>query len=234
MNYKKIYDDLMQSRLLMKEARISARKAGEYFEAHHIVPVCMGGEPKQKLKGYKVLLHDNIVLLTAKEHWISHALLYVIHKTSEMALALRLLSDVNKKKSMSKRILSSKLYVESRIKSIEIYRSEKQRKKISEGRMGCKHSAETRKKMSETHKIVPKNLSDDGRKRLSDRMKGNKIREETFEQFISKPKTIAIIKLLNDGIPTKKIAREIPCDHTTVSKVKKLAFKILYELSMTK
>lgn len=220
MNYKKIYDDLMQSRLLMKEARISARKAGEYFEAHHIVPVCMGGEPKQKLKGYKVLLHDNIVLLTAKEHWISHALLYVIHKTPEMALALRLLSDVKKKESMSKRILSSKLYVEARIKSLDMMR-----------RKGRKHSIETKKKMSDSHKGMRLNLSAEQQRAKSDRMKGNKIREETVEQFISKEKTINIIKLLNDGIPSRKIVEKLSCDKKTVSKVKKLAFKMLYELS---
>jgi len=216
----------------MKEARISAKKAGEYFEAHHIVPVSMGGEPKQKLKGYKVLLHDNIVLLTAKEHWISHALLYVIHKTPEMALAFRLLSDVKKKESMSKRILSSKLYVEARLKSLDFKRSIETRKKISDAHTGRKLSEETRKKMSDAH--TGKKLSEETRKRLSNRMKGNKIKEETVEQFISKEKTIAIIKLLNDGIPSRKIVEKLSCDRKTVSKVKKIAFKMLYELSMTK
>ena len=44
MNYKKIYDDLMRSRISMKENRKEDKKTGTYFERHHIVPVCMGAD----------------------------------------------------------------------------------------------------------------------------------------------------------------------------------------------
>lgn len=220
----------MQSRLLMKEARISARKAGEYFEAHHIVPVSMGGDGTARQ-----LKHSNIVLLTAKEHWISHALLYVIHKNPEMALAFRLLSDVTKKESMSKRIMSSKLYVEARIKSIQLNHSIETRKKISDYHTGRKCSIETRKKMSDARKGMKLNISDETRKRISDKMIGNPgKRSETFDQFISKPSVVSILELLNHGYSLTEIQNKLKCDRKKIIKIKKLAFKFLYELSMTK
>jgi hypothetical protein len=225
MDYKKIYDDLMQSRLLMKEERIKSKKAGEYFEAHHIVPVCMGGVPVGKLKGYKFLLHDNIVLLTAKEHWISHALLYVIYKTPELALAFRLLSDIKKRDSMKEHILSSKLYEEARLASFKKKRN----------RPGKPHTEETRKKMSESHKGKKINISDSRRKELSDRMKANNIkRTETIDEFLSKPKIQMIVGLLNDGCSLNEIQIRLSCDRKLVIKVKKLAFKMMYDMCMSK
>ncbi len=45
MNYQKIYDDLMSSRLLLKQQRHTHKKQGIYFEGHHIIP---------KAKGYEI------------------------------------------------------------------------------------------------------------------------------------------------------------------------------------
>lgn len=41
----------------------------QYFEGHHIIPKCFGGEGNTKAK------HPNIIRLTAKEHFIAHKLL---------------------------------------------------------------------------------------------------------------------------------------------------------------
>lgn len=46
----------------------------EYFEAHHIIPVCMGGEGTSRVGGKKSK-HPNIIWLYAKEHFIAHKLL---------------------------------------------------------------------------------------------------------------------------------------------------------------
>ena len=50
---------------------------GKYFEAHHIVPVCMGGKPSREESNSrtKYLKHPNIIRLYAKEHFIAHKLL---------------------------------------------------------------------------------------------------------------------------------------------------------------
>ena len=95
MDYKRIYDDLMQSRLLIKEDRIKLRKGGEYFEAHHIIPVSMGGKGnRSSIIGLK---HPNLVLLTGREHYIAHALLWLIHRNPSMAKAFFTMCNTSKK-----------------------------------------------------------------------------------------------------------------------------------------
>jgi hypothetical protein len=65
MNYRKLYQDLCQSR-----QKLSRKKGqGTYFEEHHIVPECMNGSNDL----------ENLVLLTGKEHYLAHALLCEIY-----------------------------------------------------------------------------------------------------------------------------------------------------------
>ena len=71
MNYKKIYNDIMEKS--KSENRI--KHNGIYYEAHHIIPKCLGG--KGNCKQWET--HPNIVLLTAKEHFIAHKLLCEIY-----------------------------------------------------------------------------------------------------------------------------------------------------------
>lgn len=59
MNYKKIYSDIIENRKsnpLSKEV---------YGEVHHIIPRCLGGSDEK----------ENLVKLSAREHFICHALL---------------------------------------------------------------------------------------------------------------------------------------------------------------
>ena len=65
MNYQKIYNDL-----ILKAKKESRRKyTGIYYERHHIIPKCLGGLNTQ----------DNLILLTAKEHFIAHRLLLLLY-----------------------------------------------------------------------------------------------------------------------------------------------------------
>jgi hypothetical protein len=96
MNYKRIYDNLMESRLLLKEDRIKLKKRGEYFEAHHIIPVSMGGTGS--VRGWNSIRHHNIIVLTAREHYIAHALLWLIHRTRETASAFRTMCTIKTSK----------------------------------------------------------------------------------------------------------------------------------------
>jgi hypothetical protein len=66
MDYKKHYENLIKSRLNRK------LKKGVYYEKHHIIPKCWGGSNKK----------ENIIKLTAREHYIAHWLLYRIRPTS--------------------------------------------------------------------------------------------------------------------------------------------------------
>lgn len=61
MNYEKIYNSLIE--------RARTRTIGGYVERHHIIPKCMGGSDDI----------NNIVRLTAEEHYVAHQLLCKIY-----------------------------------------------------------------------------------------------------------------------------------------------------------
>lgn len=71
MNYKKIYDSIIQK--ARKENRSKGDK--DYYEAHHIIPKCLGGEGATS----QWKTHENIVLLTAREHYVCHWLLHEMY-----------------------------------------------------------------------------------------------------------------------------------------------------------
>jgi hypothetical protein len=63
MNYTKIYDRL----ILRAQSRLQSK--GEYYEKHHIIPRCLSGTDEK----------ENLVSLTAREHFIAHLCLVKIH-----------------------------------------------------------------------------------------------------------------------------------------------------------
>lgn len=101
MNYENIYIELVNSRKLLNR-----RKSKEqYFEIHHILPTSLGGTNDK----------SNLVLLTAREHFIAHLLLTKF-KTgkdrSKMIYALWRLT--NGQSSSRKPTYSSRQYEQAR------------------------------------------------------------------------------------------------------------------------
>jgi hypothetical protein len=91
MNYKKIYFNLVRKR---KKEVIK----NEYYENHHIIPRSFGGNNKK----------NNIVSLTAKEHYIAHLLLSKMFKYNKekeikmkFALIMMTVSALNQKRFTS-------------------------------------------------------------------------------------------------------------------------------------
>lgn len=76
MNYKKVYDQLIQKR---RDNPIT--KADCYCELHHIVPKSEGGTDNT----------DNLVNLTAREHYIAHLLLAKIYNDWNMTSAVTIM-----------------------------------------------------------------------------------------------------------------------------------------------
>lgn len=75
MNYKKIYDSII--------VRAKDRQLEGYGENHHIVPKCIGGSNRK----------DNLVRLTAREHWIVHLLLIEMYPNHpKLKLASRMMT----------------------------------------------------------------------------------------------------------------------------------------------
>jgi hypothetical protein len=71
MNYIRLYNQIID------RAKDRIIEDLQYYENHHIIPRCMGGSNKK----------DNLVKLTAREHFICHWLLYKKYKTSKLAHA---------------------------------------------------------------------------------------------------------------------------------------------------
>lgn len=75
MNYQKVYDDLIAKRLAkpLKKVRVNSREKlfdGVYTETHHIQPLSLGGSDSK----------ENLVELSAREHFIAHKLLFRIYR----------------------------------------------------------------------------------------------------------------------------------------------------------
>ena len=82
MNYKKIYDQLINSR------RQRPKEEGAYYERHHILPLCFGGDNSS----------ENLVNLTVREHFIAHKLLFRLSTGSDkqkLGFALNQMFRVN-------------------------------------------------------------------------------------------------------------------------------------------
>lgn len=94
MNYTRIYNQIIE--------RAQTRKLNGYVEKHHIVPKCIGG----------LDVKENIVELTAREHFICHRLLCEIYpENTKLWYALWLMViGKNRKNSLNPYILSSRTY----------------------------------------------------------------------------------------------------------------------------
>lgn len=92
MDYSKVYNQIIK--------RAQTRTLEGYGENHHIIPKCMGGIDK-----------DNIVRLTAREHFLCHLLLCEIHpNNTNLSRALFLMSTNKNKKQYQRYKVSSRMY----------------------------------------------------------------------------------------------------------------------------
>lgn len=85
MDYIKLYNTLIETRKVLNRSK----KTG-FYEKHHIIPKCIGGDNKQ----------SNLILLTPKEHYIAHLLLTKMYdgKTkAKMCYALVMMCVKNNK-----------------------------------------------------------------------------------------------------------------------------------------
>lgn len=131
MNYKNLYENIINTAK-------TRNFVFEYGEKHHIIPRCLGGDNKKQ----------NIVKLTAKEHFICHYLLVKIYPNNEKIFYAfwGMCNQKNKKVKRDYKI-SSRLY-------------EKARKQFSEKFSG------------ENHPNFGKTPSQEARRKASEKLKG--------------------------------------------------------------
>lgn len=80
MNYQRVYDQIIdrakkQVDLGIRSKLKKSNPGYRYYESHHIVPRCLGGTGE----AYQWKWHENIVLLTPREHFLCHWLLTEIY-----------------------------------------------------------------------------------------------------------------------------------------------------------
>ena len=100
MNYQKLYENIIQK--AKSEIRKKLNKTNinyVYYEIHHIIPHCMNGGEET----------DNLVLLTAREHFVIHKILTLIYpKNLKILFSFSMMSKMKNKKIIYK--ISSRDY----------------------------------------------------------------------------------------------------------------------------
>lgn len=124
MNYLRLYESIIE------QGKYENRQKGDgrYYENHHIYPKCLCNEELS----YLVKDSRNLVLLTAREHYLSHWLLAKVFDDSKMWFAFWNMCNVKGKKMDERKYkISSKFYEKARIEYIK-YASKFQRSNTNE------------------------------------------------------------------------------------------------------
>ena len=140
MNYQKLYESI----ILKAQYENRKKNKSNYFENHHIIPRCIGGSDDK----------ENLVLLTAKEHFICHRLLCEIYEEPKLkyaywAMCNQVFGDVKRDYRISSRTYE---YARS---NFSVHFSEFMKNLPEEKRgfkKGSKHSEETKANWSKNRK----------------------------------------------------------------------------------
>lgn len=191
MNYERIYNQIIERAKNEETLCIRKKNNGNYYERHHIIPKCLDGTNDK----------ENLVLLTAREHFLCHWILARIYTNNNKITSAFWAMCNQRKKSVIRYIPNSRIYQEAR---------EMHSKNISKIKKGRKMSDDTKKKLSEANKgQIPwnKGLKYEGSKldsvrshlsnpkrcaKISNSMKGKKKSAEHVKKLIGKKRSICI------------------------------------------
>jgi hypothetical protein len=138
MDYQKIYNQIIE--------RAKIRQLSNYKEKHHIIPKCIGG----------LDIKENIVELTAKEHFICHMLLCEIYpKENKLKHALFLMAIGKQKIKEKTYIINSRLYERLKIDYSKMLTGKSQTQETKNKK--SKSMIEVWDKKSKTNKTERKN-----------------------------------------------------------------------------
>jgi len=178
MNHLRIYSDIIANAL--QRPLIQG-----YSEVHHIVPTCMGGDD----------IDSNKVVLTGREHYLCHWLLYKIHG-GKLVYAWYMMTY----NPFGKRYTSHSFQYAREMHAKEIGKivskaltgrklPEETKRKVSKalkGRKGQPRSAKTRRKISAALKGKPgHSQSIESRRKISLAQKGRKMSEAEVAKMIA-------------------------------------------------
>lgn len=181
MNYQKIYEDLISK--AKSENRIKLKRNDPnfiYYEKHHIIPKCLNGNNSK----------ENLVLLTAREHFVAHKLLYFINQDNKHLFNAYFIMSTTKRNSIKGYCrISSKEY--ERLKILNSIC-------VSNFHLGKKHSEETKIKQRKAAlgRIIPEYQKEILRKLKTD----SKLSEETKHKMSISAKKVKKTKEHNKNV----------------------------------
>lgn len=181
MNYQNIYDNLINKCVVRNWSKKSAPC---YTEKHHVLPKCLGGTNES----------TNLVVLSAREHYIAHLLLAKIHG-GKLWYALKVMSNNGESRGVTK--ITGSMYEKARSKISKLMsavntgrvRSDETKALISKNHSKCwlgrKHTEEfkaetsNRQKGSKNHNYGKK-ASEETRAKMSKIRTGRKHTKESI------------------------------------------------------
>ena len=146
---------------IIETAKLKNNNVG-YLERHHIIPKSFGGNDTK----------DNLVKLTAREHFICHLLLTKITTGSNRHKMLHAFMLMKGKTDKQHRYVNSRLFDSIKIEFGEMLRNKK---------------LETKDKIRDTLKSMPSPITAAGRKSISEKAKSRiqKPRSEEYKKTMS-------------------------------------------------
>jgi hypothetical protein len=175
MDYTKIYNQIIE--------RAQNRKLDGYKEKHHIIPKCLGGDDNK----------ENLVELTAREHFLCHMLLCEIYPTNGKLKQSLWLMSIGKQRNnnLDSYKISNRIYEKLKIEFSKIVKKRMEnrvvtnetKQKISISKKGKKPTKETKEKIRQSN--LGRIQSDYQKQRVSEvntgvsRNIGRKATEET-------------------------------------------------------
>ena len=204
----------MCDRLTKKPERIHLKKNGDYYEGHHIIPKSKGGTGNSN----RPKNNKNIVLLTAREHFLAHWLLWRIYQDRPSAMAFHKMLSCNKNQ---KRINSSKGYEEARMlfrkynlgnqhgKGKTRVMSEEQKKKHSELMKG--------RYKGKSNPFFGKNHTNETKEKIRNSRKG--INKEKIWNYGGKKVLLKNNEVIGIFDSSEEISKFISCSHSNVRHV---------------
>lgn len=176
---------------------------GEYFEAHHIIPKCLGGQGRIK-SGRKYIHHPNIIHLYASEHYIAHKLLAKENPTNQSLTYAWSMMAFPKGKTNREYVITAEDYEELRKRQALLMRNiNLSREPWNKGKHGV-YSEETLQKIRAPRpQMQGIKKSESTRKKISDAQR---------KRYLDKPETFAKPTLnkyaITNGDITKYIDKE--------------------------
>lgn len=205
MNYLNIYNSLIE------KAKDNVFNSDEYFETHHIIPKGMDGSDDT----------NNLVKMTARQHFVAHWLLFRIYPTNKQIAAAFHITAFgtncrNTRKKHKGYMPSSRAIAEARYASVV-------------RNTGSKHSPETIQKMKDTWKDKYANghagstkgrkITDEQKLKQSIAMTGRKRSQETIDKIqATKKRQQQEFLEQNNGVK-KKLSKE------TIEKIRQAALE---------